>query len=216
MHPFNSLDAFREAVRQGADGCELDVRRSGDHAMVVHHDAQLADGRALRSLTVADLPPDVALLGAALDALDGLIVNIEIKNVPIDADHDANEFLAGAVADLVNDRGIEDRVIVSSFSLATINRVAQVDPDIKRGFLASPRADPMDCLRHAIEGGHQALHPHHVATGPELVKAAHDAGLAVNVWTVDDPDRIRWLAEIGVDAVITNTPDVAIAALQRG
>ena len=44
------------------------------------------------------------------------------------------------------------------------------------------------------------------------MRVAHAAGLAVNTWTCDDPDRIRWLADLGVDAVITNVPDVALAA----
>jgi glycerophosphoryl diester phosphodiesterase len=49
----------------------------------------------------------------------------------------------------------------------------------------------------------------------DLVIAAHAAGLAVNTWTCDDPDRIRWLADLGVDAVVTNVPDVALTALGR-
>ena len=43
------------------------------------------------------------------------------------------------------------------------------------------------------------------------MRIAHDAGLAVNTWTCDEPERIRWLADLGVDAVITNVPDVALA-----
>jgi glycerophosphoryl diester phosphodiesterase len=54
-----------------------------------------------------------------------------------------------------------------------------------------------------------------VDTTCPLVERAHAAGLAVNTWTCDEPDRIRWLADLGVDAVITNTPDVALEALGR-
>lgn len=210
------MDAFREAVRQGADGVELDVRRSADHALVVHHDAELADGRAIRDLVVAELPPDVPLLGAALDACDGLVVNVEIKNAPVDPDYDAGEFLAAAVAAIVAERKLHPRVLVSSFSLDTIDRVKEIDADIRRGYLASPAWDQQASLARAVDHGHHAFHPHHVVVNADLVAAAHDAGLAVNTWTVDDPDRIRWLAEVGVDAVITNVPDVAIDALRRG
>ena len=49
---------------------------------------------------------------------------------------------------------------------------------------------------------------------PELVDAAHAAGLAVNTWTCDDPERLRWFAEIGVDAVVTNDPALAVEALR--
>jgi glycerophosphoryl diester phosphodiesterase len=212
----NTIDAFREAVRMGADGVELDVRRSRDHAMVVHHDEALRDGRPIRELTVADLPREVPLLHAALDACDGMLVNIEIKNVEVDGDHDPEEYLAGAVVSLVNERTLHPQVLVSSFSLATIDRVRDLDGDIRTGYLASGRWDQMKALGRAIEGGHDAFHPFDLVVSAELVAAAHDAGIDVNVWTVDDPDRIRWLAELGVDAIITNVPDIAIEALKRG
>lgn len=214
--PENTLEAFREAARQGADGVELDVRRSADHAMVICHDATFPDGREIRGLTVADLPGTVPLLGAALDACDGLLVNIEIKNADVDIDFDPDEYLAGAVASLVAERDVRDEVLVSSFNLATIDRVRDLDADIPTGYLASARWDQRKSLQRAIDGGHCAFHPFDLVVNEDLVKAAHDHGLAVNVWTVDDPDRIRWLAEVGVDAIITNVPDVAIAALRRG
>ena len=66
-----------------------------------------------------------------------------------------------------------------------------------------------------VERGHAALHPHHAFVNPELVDAAHAAGIAVSTWTADEPERVVWLAETGVDAVITNVPDVALAALGR-
>ncbi len=61
-----------------------------------------------------------------------------------------------------------------------------------------------------------AIHPHDVLVDRSFVEQAHAAGLAVNVWTVDDPERIVALAEVGVDAIITNVPDVAVAALADG
>jgi len=213
--PENTIDAFREAVRVGADGVELDVRRSADTALVVHHDAVLADGRPIATLTAADLPPDVPLLDAAIDACDGLLVNVEIKNIEGEPDHDLTEYLATAVAALVADRSLHHRVLVSSFSLTTIDCVAELDPDICCGYLTSPRWDQHEALRQAIDHGHKALHPHHLTVNAELVERAHDAGVAVNTWTVDDPDRMRWLAGLGVDAIVTNVPDVAIDALTQ-
>lgn len=211
----NTIDAFREAVRVGADGVELDVRRTAGTALAVHHDATLVDGRVIAELTDAELPAGVPLLDAAIDACDGLFVNVEIKNLEDDADHDPTEYLATAVAALVGERRLHDRVLVSSFSAATIDAVADADPDIRCGYLTSPRWDQHDALDRVIARGHAALHPHHLTVNAELVERAHDAGVAVHTWTVDDPDRIRWLADIGVDAVITNVPDVAIEALKE-
>jgi glycerophosphoryl diester phosphodiesterase len=210
----NTIEAFLEARRQGADGVELDVRRSGDDAMVVFHDAHLADGRLIADLGVDDLPPEVPLLGAALDACDGMVVNIEIKNFPIEPDYDPDEFLAGAVAALVGERKLHRRVVVSSFSLDVIDRVREVDPEIPTGYLTSATWDQLACLERMLANGHRVFHPNHVAVGPDLVEAVHSAGVRLNTWTVDDPDRIRWLADIGVDGIITNTPDVALAVLR--
>lgn len=214
--PPNTLDAFREAARQGADGVELDVRRSDDHALVVSHDPALADGREIRNLSVADLPASMPLLGSALDACEGLVVNIEIKNAHDEVDFDPDGYLAGAVASLVAERDSRDQVVVSSFDLATIDRVRDLDPDIPTGYLAPARADQREALRRAVDGGHAAFHPCDLAVSADLVREAHDQGLSVHVWTVDDPDRIRWHAELGVDVIITNVPDVAIAALRHG
>jgi glycerophosphoryl diester phosphodiesterase len=211
----NTIDAFAEARRQGAAGVELDVRRSVDRALVVHHDAELPDGRLIVTVEARDLPPDVVLLDAALDACAGMVVNIEIKNVEVDPDFDPDQYLASAVVDLLHRRSTPPaEVLVSSFGLAAIDRVRALDPSIPTGYLASGRWDQRKALQRAIDGAHGAFHPYHLVVNPELVAAAHDAGVAVNTWTVDEPERIRWLAsECGVDAVITNVPDVALAAL---
>ena len=85
----NTLAAFRAAVAQGADGVELDVRRTADGALAVHHDAHLPDGRAIVATTWADMPDHVPDLASALDACAGLrTVNVEIKNWPGDVDFD--------------------------------------------------------------------------------------------------------------------------------
>ena len=212
--PENTLEAFREARAMGADGVELDVRRSRDGAMVVHHDAALPDGRNIFELGVADLPASVALLDAALEACAGMVVNIEIKNVPVDVDHDPTEQMAEAVVARVADLGRRDTVVVSSFSLDTIDRVRALDPAVPTGYLTSPRWNQVEALQRAVDGGHGHFHPMDPVVNAELVRLAHDAGMRVNVWTVDDPDRMRWLVdECGVDAVITNVPDLARAAL---
>ena len=96
----NTLEAFRRAGLMGADAVELDVRRTADGAMAIHHDASLSDGRLICELQAADLPAHIPLLSAALDACEGMWVNIEIKNHPADADFDASDSLAAKVASL--------------------------------------------------------------------------------------------------------------------
>jgi glycerophosphoryl diester phosphodiesterase len=210
----NTVAAFEAAVAQGADGVELDVRRTADGAMAVCHDAALADGRLVVDLQRRDLPPEVCDLATALDACRPLpLVNVEIKNWPDDADFDADARLADQVVELVASRGERERVLVSCFHLATVDRVHALDPDLPTAWLTYQAVDVFRALDTAADHGHRALHPHHSFVSPELVDAAHAAGLALNTWTCDDPERIRWLASIGVDGVVTNDPALARRAL---
>lgn len=228
----NTVAAFRAATGQGADGVEMDVRRTADDALVVHHDARLAGGEAIVALTWAELPDPIPDLATAVGACAGLgTVNVEVKNSPGDVDFDPGLGIADRVADVLLARPATDRaaLLVSCFHLPTLARLRARAPGIATGWLVvGPPAVPLRAraitesgewiaatVAAVIDGGHQALHPHHASVGPELVAAAHEAGLAVRAWTADDPGRIAWLAGIGVDAVITNVPDVALAALGR-
>jgi glycerophosphoryl diester phosphodiesterase len=70
-------------------------------------------------------------------------------------------------------------------------------------------------IARAAAAGHRALHPFDATVDAAVVATAHAAGLAVNVWTVDDPERMIELASFGVDGICTNVPDVALTALAR-
>ncbi len=217
-YPENSLAAFRDAIAQGADGVELDVRRTADGALAVSHDDTLPDGRVVVELPRAALPPDMTVLGDALDVCRPLpLVNIEIKNWPDDRDFDPTERLAADVVALLDARGElrGGRYLVSCFHLPTVDRVHELAPDLPTAWLLGPVNDAAELVERTASRGHVAIHPHHVFVNEELVRLAHDAGLAVNTWTCDDPDRIRWLADLGVDGLVTNQPKIALAALGR-
>ena len=214
----NTLDAFLGAVEQRADGVELDVRRTADGRLAIHHDDTLADGTVIVETPFAALPATVTDLAGALDACAPLaVVNVEIKNWPEDRDFDATEWLAEAVVGLLAERGELDdgRILVSSFHLPTIDRVHELAPGLATGWLLGLVEGPHDLVGRAVERGHVAVHPHHAFVNEDFVRLAHEAGVAVNTWTCDEPERIRWLADLGVDAVITNTPDAALEALGR-
>ncbi|KAA0234186.1 MAG: Glycerophosphodiester phosphodiesterase [Acidimicrobiales bacterium] len=213
-HLENTIEAFRAALAQGADWVELDVRRTADAALAVHHDAALPDGRALVGLPAAELPPHVPQLGTALDACRGMGVNIEIKNLPGDPDFDPDDHLAVEVVAHLEARredpgGIPQPVIVSSFNPETIARVRLLDPSIPTGWLVLEVPRPEQTVQRAVEAGHSALHPLAHVVDQTLVRTCHEAGLALNCWTVDEPARIRELVAIGVDGIVTNTPGVA-------
>ncbi|MEY2426945.1 MAG: glycerophosphoryl diester phosphodiesterase [Actinomycetota bacterium] len=210
----NTLEAFLLAGELGGDGVELDVRRTADGALAVHHDANLEDGRLIVDLPVASLPPYVPQLRDVLLACAGMYVNIEIKNVPIDADWDPGESVAGAVAALVDELGIAGSVIVSSFGLAAINAVRDVNPAIPTAWLTIPNYDQLRAIDTAVEHGHIALHPHFTVVTKELIDAADAAGIVVNTWTVDDPEQMKRVADLGVASIVTNDVALAVATLR--
>jgi glycerophosphoryl diester phosphodiesterase len=212
--PENTVAAFREAARLGADMVELDVRRTADGALAVHHDAHIADLGAIVELRRADLPASVPTLAEALDACAGMGVNIEIKNSPLDPDYDEGDAVAGAVAGLVVARRQQSQVIVSSFNLASVDAVHAASPRIPTALLTVPVLDQSWAIAIAAERGHVAWHPHHTSVTADLVTDARAAGLRVNTWTVDDPARMLELAALGVDGIVTNLPDVALATLR--
>lgn len=215
----NTVEAFVLAREEGADGVELDVHRTADGALVVHHDADV-DGFGVLAEhglgTIRETFPWLPTLEEVLDECRGLLVNIEIKNSPKDADFDVQESSAQRVVDLLRDRARVDRVIVSSFHLPTIERVRALDRTIDTGYLVG-LADPVEALGVALTGGHRALHPFFGMLAERaavtVMEEAHTIGIAVNTWTVNEPEEIRRLAVAGVDAIITDVPAVARAAL---
>ena len=210
-HPENTLAAFAAAGPLGADAVELDARRTADGAVVISHDDTLPDGRVLVETLRPDLPEWMPTLAEALDACAPLVVNIEIKNTPGDADFDPADRVADAVLDEVSGRD-QDRYLISSFHRPTIDRIRARRPGLATALLHI-HVGGEAALADAVAHGHGALHPWSGWVTPELIAAAHAQGVVVNAWTVDDPDEMVRLASWGIDGIVTNVPDVARAAL---
>ncbi|MFP5377237.1 MAG: glycerophosphodiester phosphodiesterase [Acidimicrobiia bacterium] len=211
----NTLPAFAAAREVGADGVELDVRRTADGALVVHHDPTLDDGALLAALSASQLPAWLPTLEAALEECRGLVVDAEVKNLVTEPGFDPEEATARQTAALVARMGMAGSAFVSSFSMTAIDAAREAEPSVRTAWLTLAAYDQADALALAAARGHAALQPRHEAVTTELVAATHGRGLALHAWTVDDPARIRHLADCGADAVITNRPDVALDALGR-
>lgn len=201
----NTLEAMAAARRLGADWVELDVRRAADGVIVVHHDAHLADGRMIGEVDADSLADDVPNLAQALEACAGLGVNIEIKNLPADPDFDADHLVSDAVAGLARAYLDLDKVLISSFNIDSIDRIKAIDGELPTAWLAV-EAGP-SAIDRTVAHGHDGFHPYHGVVDAALVDRAHQQGLVLNAWTVDDEDRMVQLAEMGVDGIVTN--DVA-------
>jgi glycerophosphoryl diester phosphodiesterase len=214
--PENTIEAFVAAARLGADGVELDVHRSADGAVVVHHDADAAGVGMLAERALSEIRaarPDIPTLEEALDACAGMLVNVEVKNLPGDADYDPADGAATAVVELLRRRAPRDDVLVSSFNLASADRVRALDESIPTGFLTLLGRDPVDGVDVAHAHGHGAVHPDVRSLAGRVAEAtvgrAHELGMVVNAWTVNDEEEMRRLATVGIDALITDVPDVA-------
>jgi glycerophosphoryl diester phosphodiesterase len=205
----------------GADAAELDVRRTADDHVVVHHDDSLRRAGPIVSLTLAKIrraAPSVPTLSEAIEACGSMWLNVEVKNSPVDHDWDPDDGLLALVVEVLEAADRLEETIISSFNPATVSRARSLG--LRTGWLVAQGLPVRPVLEQAAAGKHYALHPHVSALAGEraaaVIDAAHEAGLAVVAWTVDDPDEQRRLAAAGVDGIITNRPDAALAALSPG
>ncbi|KFE59522.1 glycerophosphodiester phosphodiesterase [Hyalangium minutum] len=227
--PENTLEAFSEAVRQGADGVELDAQVCGSGEVVVCHDERLdrlaglpwqVGTTAWWKLQRADVgtslgfrPARIPLLEEVLDALPShFLVNIELKCAQV-----RDGGLSRRVAELVTQKGLSERVVISSFNSMCLFRVAAVAPSLRRGLLIHPDRPwaPQAHLLSPLVSSH-SVHPHHSACTPERMEEWLNAGLRVAAWTVDAPERARELEALGVSYLITNRPGALREALRSG
>jgi glycerophosphoryl diester phosphodiesterase len=206
LAPENTVPAMVAAVERGADGVELDVHRSADGALVVRHDADTPAG-PVGQLTLAQVRtalPDVPVLAQVLGVCRGCLVNVELKDPDPRAAEAVIELLAARSRDGVDP---VDDVLVSSFDLAALDHVHELAPHLPTGYL-SFGLDPRSTLAIAYEHGHAAVHPDvwTLLSGDvaDFVTHAHELGVQVNVWTVNDAEQVEQLREAGVDAVITD------------
>jgi glycerophosphoryl diester phosphodiesterase len=234
-YPENTLASFEGAVAAGADVVELDVRLTADGVPVILHDLDVGvatDGAGfVHELTLDQVKrldashgrgprAEIPTLREVLEALSGRVgVNIEIKNIPGEPSFDSpKEAVAELSVQMVSQVGFQGRILMSSFNWLSIERVHDLDPSISTGFLTTAVIDPRASLAYVRTRGHQYVLPQApalLAAGAEFVDAAHGSGVLVGTWTVDDPDAIERLYEMGVDAVATNDPEMAVPIRDR-
>lgn len=208
----NSLEAFRRARDEGADGVELDVRLCACGDPVVLHDASLArvtngaDRRLVHTVRRADLPKlegglAVAGLEAALELFRHRIVNVEVK-----ADAPRRLALVRAVARTVA-RVEHVEIVVSSFDPAIVLAFSALAPRVPRAMLIGARTPRLAtalplALRRVIVAAHLE---DGIITAPR-VERLRRAGLRVVAWTVNDAERAAALESMGVEWLITDQP----------
>lgn len=227
-HPENTLAAFDAAITAGADMIELDVRLTADGVPVVIHDQDVAlttDGTGLISeLTMAQVTDlnagarwqrreSVPTLREALTLLRGrAAVEIDVKNDPGEPGYDpSRQVLADEVLKLLDALRFAS-AIVTSENPRTVEWVRRHAPWIATGVEAEGSADLGDLLVYSAARGYAFVLPSAdavLAAGREFADHAHELGVQLDVWTVDDPDTVAELFAWGVDAIETNDPAMA-------
>ncbi len=226
--PENTLPAFQKAIEMGAAGIELDTQATADSHLVVLHDFRLerttTGSGLLREQTLAQLQGvdagirfHPAFAGTLIPTLEQLFdtvgdrcrVNVEIKNMDWDGGPEVD-----LLVPLIQRRKLHEQVIVSSFNPIALLKMRWADPSIALGLLSSEELPLF--LRRAWLGpliAPEALHPHHKMIDEEYMRWARSQGHYVNTWTVNDPDEARRLAGLGVDVIMSDVPDVMMAAI---
>lgn len=225
--PENTLLAFAKAVAEGATHIETDVHESADGVAVISHDDTLTRvaGRSVRvnQLTVPELRrvdlghgQNFPTLAEAIDAFPDARFNIDVKS-------------AGAVQptiDAIRSVSALDRVLVTSFSSkrrvaatkglpgvatsAAFSEMLQVLTAIRLGFTA--RARTLLTAYDALQVPERWKGVRVVS--PTLLRLAHEVGVEVHVWTVNDPLDMARLYDLGVDGIVSDRADLAIKVLK--
>jgi glycerophosphoryl diester phosphodiesterase len=213
--PEHTLAAYDLALAQGADVLELDVRAAADGTLVVHHDDTLlrtvGDPRrvaALDAAALADLHPDVRPL-----TLDTVLTRYaHAARFLLDLKRPSPWWERRLLA-LIDRPALQGRVVVQSFDPRALRRLHLAAPRLPIAALF-PEGMPVRGLR-AVARFACGVGPWHGAVDASLVARARAHGLAVRPWTVNGEADIERLLALGVDGVITDVPDVALAARAR-
>ena len=223
LEPENTLAAFRRALELGADGVECDIHMSRDGQCMVFHDPTVertTDGAgAVAEMDLAQLRRLDAGHGERIPTLDELLELIKGRGQLFCELKGAGS--AAPAAKVVADHGMADQVLFICLDLEMLAEVRRRGEQFRIGGLFGYN-HPVDWPAMAALRA-EAMLPYYRMVNLAMLDAAHRAAgladpsiprlggpLAVYPWTVDRLDDMRVMLALGVDAVITNWPDVLI------
>lgn len=217
----NTLDAFRAALLAGATHLETDVQASRDHKAFLWHDTDLKrlTGRAVRvaELSANELGSIDLGGGSRIVTLEQALLTFPEARFNIDV-KDARSAIA--VVDVIRRTGSADRVLITSFSRARRRLVTDAlkqvatSPAAAEAFaiVVAARLAGTKTLLRATRGFQAVQMPEFYGPlrliNPAIVRKLHRVGVDVHVWTVDDPDDMKRLLDMGVDGIVTNRTDL--------
>ena len=216
LAPENTIAAFDNGIRLGADGLELDVHLSRDAVVVVHHDPTLDRTTSLTGPISTRTARELGAVG--VPTLSDVLSGFRDARVIVEMKVNAVELARGTIR-AVCDAGAEDRVCLGSFGLRVLRAARALEPAVAT---SAAREEVRWALyrswcglgpsRRVAYGGYQVPEwsGRTQVVSRRFVDLAHRAGLQVQVWTVDREADARRLLALGVDALITDRPDVVV------
>jgi glycerophosphoryl diester phosphodiesterase len=237
MAPENTMAAYRLGVEAGADAIELDVHLTADGQLAVIHDETL-DRTTDRSGPVAELTMDEireADAGARFERPDDSGLPFAGQGLRVPTLSEVLEWLpdetglvveikARAAADAVvqaidgHPAQAGGRLWVIGFDEAAIDRVRELDPSIRTGYLVAPGQAIDEAFAWVSGRGHSGVFPWEGDLGADLLTLLAQAaiyGVEVGCYVVNDPDRMQSLSDAGLWGFVTDIPDVAVETLRR-
>jgi glycerophosphoryl diester phosphodiesterase len=212
----NTLEAYRLAVEAGADGVEMDVRRTADGVLVMNHDDRRPGFPPIVEMTLSEIRDQLPSMPTFIETLTSVPqdvwLNVEIKNFPDEADFDESRSTVSQVIATITEHDTLDRILLSSFDPVTMQRAAQINPGMLRAQLIRLPHDLDIGIAAALSQGAHAVNPElsHVSKDPvAVISSIHETGLKTIVWKVNEAEDIAILFNAGADGVVTDDPALA-------
>lgn len=204
--PENTIPSFERALEQGADGFELDIRQSGDGQLVVVH------GSVIGLHSVQSTPYEkFRNLGGGFEVpLFADVLKQFGKQTFLDIEFKTGGFEEQAVA-LIKQWADLSRVMVSGFNTDMLNKVHDLCPEARLGFIYNRTQDEESRHNSPID----VVIPQFRLASRELIREVHEEELEVFAWTVNEESEMRRLIALGVDGMITDEPARLAAVLGR-
>ena len=213
-YPENTMLAFQKALDVQCDGIEFDVHLTRDGKIVIIHDERLertTNGHGfIKDTDYAELHRLDAGKGEPIPTLDdyfdlvektSILTNIELKNGVF-----RYEGMEEQVIEKIRRHKLEDRIIFSSFNHYSMLRCKKLAPEICCGFLVGSWI--IDVGAYAKKHGMENIHPEFCSLTDEAIAEIKSQGIAIYTYTVDAPQDMKRLASLGVDAIITDDPQL--------
>ena len=219
--PPNTLKAFKKAIELQADYAEFDIHITKDGEIVIIHDSDTFNTTGVRGL-VKDMTLDQV---KRLDAGDGEeiptlkeLIKITRKRLGLQIEIKASNLLDKLIQ-ILKEENLLETTIISSFMSDELFKLKLLEPSLKLGLLLPVELKRSNSIKRKIEkiaeNDFYSLHPHYAVIDKEIVDFAHEHGLKVIVWTVNDKKIMEKLIVMGVDGIITDNISLANDVIGR-